>query len=81
MSLISAIAGLQAEKEAAMKQAESASRAFMKSGGGDDATSDPKDVKDLKEALAKAEKEAETAKKDRDSMRAQSKSLTEEYDR
>ena len=64
-----------------MKQAESASRAFMKSGGGDDATSDPKDVKDLKEALAKAEKEAETAKKDRDSMRAQSKSLTEEYDR
>ena len=66
-----------------MKQAESASRAaetFMKSGGGDDATSDPKDVKDLKEALAKAEKEAETAKKDRDSMKAQSKSLTEEYD-
>ena len=74
----------QAEKEAAMKQAESASRAaetFMKSGGGDDVTSDPKDVKDLKEALAKAEKEADVAKKDRDSMKAQSKSLTEEYDR
>ena len=67
-----------------MKQAESASRAaetFMKSGGGDDATSDPKEVKELKEALAKAEKEAETAKKDRDSMQAQSKSLTDEYDR
>jgi len=84
VSLISANAGLQAEKEAAMKQAESASRAaetFMKSGGGDDATSDPKEVKDLKEALAKAEKEAEAAKKDRDSMKAQSKSLTDEYDR
>ena len=64
-----------------MKQAESASRAaetFMKAGGD---ASDPKDVKELKEALAKAEKEAEAAKKDRDSMKAQSESLTNEYDR
>merc|ERR1719323_2658802 len=78
VSLISANAGLQAEKDAAMKQAESASRAaetFMKSGG-DGTKSDDKDVKELKEALAKAEKEASAAKKDRDSMKAQSESLT-----
>merc|ERR1711973_703061 len=79
VSLISANAGLQAEKDAAMKQAESASRAaeaFMKgdAGAGDD-------TKDVKEALAKAEKEATAAKKDRDSMKAQSESLTKEYDR
>jgi len=82
VSLISANAGLQAEKDAAMKQAESASRAaeaFMKGDAG--AGADNKDVEELKEALAKAEKEATAAKKDRDSMKAQSESLTKEYDR
>ena len=72
---------LQAEKDAAMKQAESASRAaetFMKSG---DAGAEPADLKEVKEALAKAEKEAAAAKKDRDSMKAQSESLAKEYDR
>jgi len=81
VGLISANAGLQAEKDAAMKQAESASRAaetFMKAG---DAGADPADLKELKEALAKAEKEAAAAKKDRDSMKAQSESLAKEYDR
>ena len=71
----------QAEKDAAMKQAESASRAaetFMKSG---DAAADPADLKEIKEALAKAQKEAAAAKKDRDSMKAQSESLAKEYDR
>merc|ERR1712032_878248 len=74
VGLISANAGLQAEKDAAMKQAESASRAvemFMKSGGGDDVTSDPKDVQDLKDALAKAEKEADVAKKEYDRLLAE----------
>jgi len=82
VSLISANAGLQAEKEAAMKQAESASKAaesFMK--GDMTGGADTKDVKELKEALAKAEKEATAAKKDRDSMKAQSESLNREYDR
>ena len=63
-----------------MKQAESASRAaetFMKGDG----ASVPKDVKEMQEALEKAEKEASAAKKDRDSMKAQSESLTKEYDR
>merc|ERR1712012_930812 len=84
VSLISANAGLQAEKDAAMKQAESASRAaetFMKSAGDGAKGGDDKDVKELKEALTKAEKEASAAKKDRDSMEAQSESLTKEYDR
>ena len=74
----------QAEKDAAMKQAESASRAaetFMKSAGDGAKGGDDKDVKELKEALTKAEKEASAAKKDRDSMKAQSESLTKEYDR
>merc|ERR1712215_191762 len=65
VGLISANAGLQAEKEAAMKQAESASRAaetLMASGGSVDAN--PANIKELKEALAKAEKEAEAARKD-----------------
>jgi len=82
VGLISANAGLQAEKEAAMKQAESASRAaetLMASGGSFD--SDATDVKELKEALAKAEKEADVAKKDVNSMKTQSESLAKEYDR
>merc|ERR1712228_966954 len=82
VGLISANAGLQAEKEAAMKQAESASRAaetLMASGGASDAN--PADIKELKEALAKAEKEAEVAKKDVASMKTQSESLAKEYDR
>lgn len=81
VGLISANAGLQAEKDAAMKQAESASRAaetFMKSGNID---SEPADLTDMKEELAKAQKEAESAKKDRDSMKNQSESLAKEYDR
>merc|ERR1711915_680603 len=81
VSLISANAGLQAEKEAAMKQAESASRAaetLMASGGSTDAN--PADIKELKEALSKAEKEAEVAKKDVASMKTQSESLAKEYD-
>jgi len=81
VGLISANAGLQAEKDAAMKQAESASRAaetFMKSGNID---SEPADLTEMKEELAKAQKEAESAKKDRDSMKNQSESLAKEYDR
>merc|ERR1711953_630441 len=75
VGLISANAGLQAEKDAAMKQAQSASRAaeaLMSSGGSVDAN--PADIKELKEALAKAEKEAEVAKKDMTSMKTQSES-------
>jgi len=81
VGLISANAGLQAEKEAAMKQAESASRAaemFMKEGSGDGA---PTDANEMKAELEKAKKEAEAAKKDMISMKSQSESLAKEYDR
>jgi len=83
VGLISANAGLQAEKDAAMKQAESASRAaemFMKDGGtGDSAGSG--DVAEIKAELEKAKKEADAAKKDMNSMKSQSESLAKEYDR
>merc|ERR1711971_1546563 len=83
VGLISANAGLQAEKDAAMKQAESASRAaemFMKDGGtGDSAGSG--DVAEMKAELEKAKKEADAAKKDMNSMKLQSESLAKEYDR
>jgi len=80
VGLISANAGLQAEKDAAMKQAESASRAaemFMKDGSpaGDGASSE------LAAELEKAKKDAETARKDMNSMKSQSESLAKEYDR
>lgn len=83
VGLISANAGLQAEKDAAMKQAESASRAaemFMKDAKPDgiDASGD---VADMKAELEKAKKEAEAAKKDMNSMKSQSESLAKEYDR
>jgi len=80
VSLISANAGLQAEKEAAMKQAESASRAaesLMKASD----NGEPADVTELKEALEQAKKEADAAKKDVESMKSQSESLAKEYDR
>jgi len=82
VSLISANAGLQAEKEAALKQAESASRAaesLMASAG--DLSADTPDVKELKEALENATKEADAAKKDVISMKSQSESLSKEFDR
>merc|ERR1719245_2595123 len=83
VGLISANAGLQAEKDAAMKQAESASRAaemFMKDGGSGDSAGSG-DVAEMKAELEKAKKEAEAAKKDMNSMKSQSESLAKEYDK
>ena len=65
-----------------MKQAESASRAaesLMASAG--DLSADTPDVKELKEALENATKEADAAKKDVTSMKSQSESLSKEFDR
>jgi len=84
VGLISANAGLQAEKEAAMKQAESASRAaemFMKDGKDGAEVGATGDVSELKAELEKAKKEADAAKKDMSSMKSQSESLAKEYDR
>merc|ERR1712243_377456 len=83
VSLISANAGLQAAKEAAIKQAESASRAAeaLVTDSGDSKDIDTVNIKELKESLEKARKEAEVANKDVKSMKAQSESLAKEYDR
>lgn len=80
IALIMANAVLEAEKMAAMKQAESASRAaetLMAAGPDGDAT----EVKELKEKLAAAEKETTAAKKNVEAMKTQSESLATEYDR
>lgn len=82
VSLIMANAVLEVEKMAAMKQAESASRAaetLMAAGAGPEG--DATEVKDLKEKLAAAEKETSAAKKNVEAMKTQSESLATEYDR
>merc|ERR1711909_247323 len=88
VSLISANAGLQAAKEAAIKQAESASRAAealvsatAASGQDSGDSNDGANFKEMKEALEKAQKQAETAQKDVKSMKAHTESLAKEYDR
>jgi len=85
VGLISANAGLQAEKEAAMKQAESASRTaemlINDKGVGALASGDSGSVDELKEALAEAKKDAESARKNVESMKSQSEALAKEYDR
>jgi len=81
VSLISANATLNAEKEAALKQAESASRAaesIMNSGGGD---GDSEQVKELQEKVKGLEKDLNSANKNVESMKTQSENLTQEYDR
>merc|ERR1712025_965261 len=84
VGLISANAGLQAEKEAAMKQAESASRtaeALLNDPVKAAAAGDGGSVEELREALAEAKKDAEGARKDVESMKSQAANLAEEYDR
>lgn len=81
VSLISKNATLKAEKEAALKQAEFATRAataILESGGGDAETAE---TKALKEQVAKLEKELTSANKNVEGMKSQSESLAQEYDR
>jgi len=80
VSLISVAATLEAEKEAAMNQAKSASRAaetLMDSGSGGDS----KAVKELETKLKEKEDELRKAKKDVESMKTQAENLAAEYDR
>lgn len=82
VTMISANATLQAETEAAMKQAESATRAaetLLKGEGG--SGDDSPQMKELKAALTKAEAERAKAVKDVESMKTQSENLAAEYDR
>eukprot|EP00088_Acartia_fossae_P070300 TRINITY_DN9369_c0_g1_i6.p1 TRINITY_DN9369_c0_g1~~TRINITY_DN9369_c0_g1_i6.p1 ORF type:complete len:170 (-),score=67.18 TRINITY_DN9369_c0_g1_i6:97-606(-) len=78
--LISGNATLQAEKEAALKQAESASRAAQSVLSGGDGGDNP-ETKALKEKCAKLEKDLSSANKNVESMKSQAENLTAEYDR
>jgi len=75
VSLLSKNACLGAEKEAAMKQAQSASRAAEALMNGTDGDSE------LKEKLAEKETELSKALKDVASMKSQAENLSSEYDR
>jgi len=75
VSLLSRNACLEAEKEAAMKQAQSASRAAETLMQGSDGDSE------LKEKLTQKESELSKALKDVASMKAQAENLSAEYDR
>lgn len=79
VSLLSKNATLDAEKEAAMKQATAASRAAESLIDGADLGG--KKDSELEKELKEAREELRKAKKDVESMTAQSKSLSSEYDR
>ena len=81
VSLITENASLDIEKEAAMKQAQSASRAaesLMSEGGSGDKKSGDSE---LEKKLKAKDEELSKALKDVESMKAQSTNLTKEYDR
>ena len=75
VSLITSSAVIEIEREAAMKQAESASKAA------ESLMQDDKGASDLEKKLEEKEAELQTALADVTSMKAQSLSLTKEYDR
>ena len=79
VSLITENAGLDIEKEAAMKQAESASRAAetLMGESGDKKERDS----ELEKKLKSTETELSKALKNVESMKSQSENLTKEYDR
>jgi len=81
VGLLASNATLDVEREAAMKQAKSASKTaetLLESAGN---ASDAGNAKELAEKLEKAEKDLSKALKDVDSMKTQSENLTNEYDR
>merc|ERR1711881_469553 len=79
VSLITENAGLDIEKEAAMKQAQSASRAAetLMGESGDKKEKDS----ELEKKLKSTENELSKALKNVESMKSQSENLTKEYDR
>ena len=75
VSLITSSAVIEIEREAAMKQAESASKAA------ESLMQEDRGASDLEKKLEEKEAELQTALADVTSMKAQSLSLTKEYDR
>jgi len=79
VNLISQNATIQAEKEAAIKQAEGASKAAEALMAGADG--ETKETKEMKEKVKELEKELTSANASVESMKKQSENLTQEYDR
>jgi len=79
VALMTQCATLEVEKEAAMKQAQSASRAAESLMSGGDASG--KSDAELEKKLNEKEKQLSKALKDVESMKTQSENLTKEYDR
>ena len=87
VTLITSLAQLDIQAEAAMKQAKSASDAAKslmkddKSSGDKSSGGENKDVSKLKEMLAQSERDLAKARSNEDAVKKQAKNLTEEYDR
>jgi B-cell receptor-associated protein 31 len=83
VGLIAVSATLEAEKEAAMRQAASASRAAesLMDGGDASGKGDAKNIKEMEKELKQAKEELSKAVKDKDSMKSQAENLAQEYDR
>ena len=81
VALIGENATAEAEREAAMKQAASASRAAEALLDTGSAAPEDKDKDALAKELKAAKEELSKAKKNVESMKAQSENLTSEYDR
>jgi B-cell receptor-associated protein 31 len=90
VTLLTALAHLDIQVEAAMKQASGASDAAekmmkdmkdIKSTGGDKTSKADKEAAELKELLKKKEKELAKAVANEEAVKKQAKSLEEEYDR
>jgi len=84
VNLLSNNATLQAEKEAALKQAESASKAaesLLNAGDSGDGNKKSANTKELESQVAKLEKELSAANKNVESMKSQAENVSQEYDR
>jgi len=80
-ALISSNATAEVEREAAMKQAASASRAAESLLDSGSAAPENKDVKAMEKELKETKEELRKATKNVSSMKTQSENLTQEYDR
>lgn len=86
VTLLSALAQLDIQVEATMKQAKSASdvaKNLMKDdkSGGDKSSGDNKELAKLNKLLEEKQKELSKAKSNEEALMKQAKNLTEEYDR
>lgn len=91
--LLSSQAGLIAQSEAALKQAQSASavaKSMLKKSGGKSSSegeqnaaneAHDKEMSELKEKITELKEELEKQKKDKEAVKSQAESVTKEYDR